>query len=163
MEETVLGFVPLVVIDRFGLGTRNRALLVTSERMVLIPWDVAQPILGGLLDSGILQTKGTSRPESVFNPDRWAGTEGSATIPHGVIRSLACRRTVNTYRFSLEFVDQTGRGRRLRGFVLPSRQFLRKKKEEGVRPATTAFEYARAMETLFRKTAIQPPALSWQL
>jgi len=128
MAEVVMGFISRVALNPLhGLGTKSHAMLVTDARTILLPWLEGRAILGELIDAGIVTADGIAQAGSALNPETWAKQSGALVIPHSLMERLRCYRALNTYSFVLEF--KSGQvSRKLSGFLLPSRAYLRRKK-----------------------------------
>jgi len=137
-------------------------MLVTDARTILLPWRESKNQLGPLLDVGVIEASGVAKSESALDPEMWAGQPGAVVILHGVVDRLRCRRTLNTYFFSVEFRSHKGL-QRLSGFLLPSRAYLRRKRKEGIRSSRSALEYAEAAGTVFHQVAPLERVLDWQI
>lgn len=137
-------------------------MLVTDARTILLPWREGRALLGPLLDVGVIEASGIAKSESALNPRTWAQKRGAVVIPHEVVEKLRCRRTLNTYFFSVEFRSDKG-PRKFSGFLLPSRAYLRRKKKEGVRSSKSALDYAEAAGTILQQVAPLASVVDWQM
>ena len=163
MPETVKGFVPrLAVNPPHGLGTKNHAALVTDARTILLPWRDAKILPGPLLDGGVVLASGLADSGRVFDPEMWARQPGAIVIPHGFVDGLRCRRTLNTYSFVVEF-RQGEEPKKISGFLLPSREYLRRGKRAGVRPTASAHAYAEEAGRIFHEVTLLRRLVGWRI
>jgi len=163
MPEVVIGFISRVALNpHHGLGTKSHAMLVTDARTILLPWREGGAILGELIDAGIVDSDGIALAGSALNPETWAKHSGALVIPHSLMKKLLCYRALNTYSLVLEFKSGQG-SRKLSGFLLPSRAYLRRKKREGTPASKSAFAYAEVVGAVLRQVAPLAAVLEWRL
>jgi len=163
MPEIVKGFVPrLAVNPPHGLGTKSHAVLVTDARTILLPWRDAKILLGSFLDGGVILASGFADSEQVFDPEMWVRRPGAVVISHGFVDGLRCRRTLNTYSFVVEF-RQDEEPKKISGFLVPSREYLRRGKQAGVRPAASAHAYAEETGRIFHDVTPLGRIVEWRI
>jgi hypothetical protein len=163
MPELARGFVPRVALSpRHGFGTKNHAMLITDERILLLPWQACKTLLGPLIDGGVTEESNVVNTESALSPETLALQPGVVSIPHGVVARLQCRRALNTYFFSLEFRSDKG-PQKLSGFLLPSRAYLRRRRKEGVRSSACAREYAGAAGKILGQVTSLRSVFDWRI
>ena len=163
MPEIIQGFVPrLAVNPPHGLGTKSHAVLVTDARTILFPWRDAKIQLGAFLDGGVILASGLADSGRVFDLEMWARQSGAIVIPHSFVDGLRCRRTLNTYSFVVEF-RQAEEPKKITGFLLPSREHLRRGRKAGVRPSASARTYAEEAGRIFHDVPLLGRLVHWRI
>ena len=95
----------------------------------------------------------------------WERTEPSAlasdrkniTVPHAALQRLRLERSGGTYRLRTEYTDPKGKRKKLEFVVLPPRDYVKRRKGEGVTAKDAAREYAKQLVSAFQR-ALPPTA-----
>lgn len=103
----------------------------------------------------------------------WGRTEASAlasdrkniTVPHAALQHLRLERRGGTYRLRTEYTNPKGKRRKLEFVVTPPRDYVKRRKGQGVKRKDAAREYANQLVSAFQGAL--PPAAAvraeWRL
>lgn len=103
----------------------------------------------------------------------WERTEPSAlasdrkniTVPHAALQRLRLERSSGTYRLRAEYTNPKGKQKKLEFVVIPPRDYVKRRKGQGVTAKDVKREYAKQLVSAFQGAL--PPAAAkraeWRL
>jgi hypothetical protein len=148
------GFLLLAAPDLSNFGN-------TSQLIGAIPGAVA----------GALIAEGAARRRSLDwerkEPSALASDRKNIAVPHAALQRLRLDRSWGTYTYRLraEYTNPEGKRKKLEFMVIPPRDYVKRRKGEGVTAKGAKREYARQLVTAFRRAL--PPAVAmraeWRL
>ena len=98
-------------------------------------------------------------------PSDLALNRKNITVPHAALQRLRLERSGSTYRLRTEYTDPKGKRKKLEFVVLPPRDYVKRRKGEGVTAKDARREFAKQLVSAFQ--AALPPDVAirteWQL
>lgn len=173
LDEKKLGLVPRIIVQG-KLGPKEYAIMVTDKRSIFVLESSSKAGIAGALGGAIgaaVAAAATSRRTFDYessDPDVLAADQKNFVIMHPALDRFEVKKAMlgPIYRFTIEYKNEEGKGKKVKGqLVLPS-ALSRQRKQEGASRGVANRDYAGKVRELYGRalpaTAVTT-VLDWNL
>jgi len=162
-DERKVGLIPrLVVAGKWG--PKEYAILVTDKRTILVLEKESKSGIGGALGgaAGALIASAADRNRSFdygqADPQSLATDPKNLTITHETLQRLLTKKRFigPVYKLELHYHSNEGKGKKLKGFLMPPGVHVKQRKQEGIGRGQIYADYAKKLQEVYRN-ALSPP------
>jgi hypothetical protein len=166
-SEQKIGLIPRLWVQG-KWGPQDWALVVTNQRTILVLEKSSKAGLGGALGGaiGAAIAAAASNKRQAFdyaNIDlqTLASDDHNKTIPHDALLQIKMhkKRIGNAYELEIEYRNQEGKTKNIKGALLPPDIVLQQRKEQGTDKGQIFLDYAKNVINVFQN-ALSPTRLS---
>jgi len=164
LEERKVALIPRVTVAG-AMGPKDYALLLTNSRSIFVLENASKAgvgaLLGGVIGAAVVEAMSErSRPDySQVDPSAVAADEKNLSIPHSSVRGLVLRKKWSGYHLRVDYVDDSGKDKKIVGTLALPDELAAMKKAAGVNGAAALEEYAamarRAVELAMPPGVVQ--------
>lgn len=155
MEERRVAAIPHVNISG-AMGVREYGIMLTDQRTIfalLKEVKMTGAILGGAIGHALATSMAKERHVDLENtsPEQLAAKPDSIIVPHDSVDSIRFKKSVGTYYVQIKYKDFRGKKKKLNVAIVPTSEYLKKRKEEGVKRKEVLEQYSANVENAYRK------------
>ncbi|MFQ5909801.1 MAG: hypothetical protein ACE5IJ_03665 [Thermoplasmata archaeon] len=132
------------------------SVLLTNERCIFFRSSGGSGLgamLGGI--AGALLAEAMAKEEKVgseeVDADVLASHKKSISFPYHSLLRLRVKRFGRGYRMRLEYEKPNGKRRKLKGWIAPTSEYVKQKKQEGVARRDSFVEYVQKVRQVFEQ------------
>ena len=158
LDEKKIGLIPRIIVPG-AMGPKEYAILVTDKRSIFI-LEVSSKagvagVLGGAIGAVVAQAA-TSRRTFDYDksePEVLATDPKNFAINHEGLEKLRMKKTMlgPVYKFNIEYKTQEGKGKKVKGQLVPPTVLWKQKKQEGQGRKVVYRDYAKKVQELYQR------------
>ena len=172
LDEKKVGLIPRITVQG-SLGPKEYAVLVTDKRSIFVLESSSKAgiagAIGGAIGAAVAQAA-TSRRTFDYEhsePDVLATDPKNLVVPHQSLEKIEVKKGMigPIYRFKIEYRSQEGKGKKVKGQLVPPPELWRQRKKEGVPGKVVHHDYANKIQEVYQR-ALPPTAsaiVEWRL
>jgi len=156
MEERKIGLAPRVMAQG-AMGPKEYAVLVTDRRSIFVLEFKSKAGIGGALGGMIgaaIASAADSRMSFDYeneNPEMLASEKGSIAIPHDSLEHVRFKSGMLGNWMQIEYRSEEGKTKKLGVSLVPPNDYMKEKKDNGVKGKAAMHEYVNEVQSLFRR------------
>lgn len=156
MEERKIGLAPRVMAQG-AMGPKEYAVLVTDKRSIFVLELKSKAGIGGVLGGAIgalIASAADSRRILDYeneNPEMLASEKGSIAIPHDSLEHVRFKSGTLGNSMHIKYRTEAGKTKKLEVSLVPPSDYIRERKDTGVKGKAAMQEYVNEVQSLFRR------------
>ncbi len=157
-DEKKVGLIPRITVQG-SLGPKDYAVLVTDRRSIFVLESSSKAgiagAIGGVIGAAVAQAA-TSRRTFDYErsePDVLATDPKNFVISHQFLEKIEMKKGMigPIYRFNIEYKTQEGKGKKVKGQLVPPNELWRQRKQEGVPGRVVYHDYASKVQEVYQR------------
>ncbi len=172
LDEKKVGLIPKIVVPG-RLGPREFAVLVTDKRSIFALESSSKAGVGAAFGviGAVVAAAATSRRTFDYeqiDPDLLATDPKNFVISHDSLERLELKKGLlgPIFRFNIEYRTAEGKGKKVKGQLVPPSALWKQKKQEGLGRKAIHYDYAKKVQDLYQRalpTAASAQLAAWKL
>jgi hypothetical protein len=150
--------VPRITVQG-SLGPKDYAVMVTDKRSIFVLESSSKAGIAGALGGAIgaaVAYAATSRRTFDYehsDPDVLATDPKNFVIPHQSLEKFEIKKGMigSIYSFKIEYTTLEGKGKKVKGQLIPPSELSKQKKQEGVAGGAVSRDYVGKVKELYQR------------